>query len=452
MASCLSKDYTYLVFGLARIGIATSKFFEKYGYNFYATDDNEETIKRLDVSDKHKIYDYKKIIKDVDFIVLSQGVHVQNHPNDVVKLAQKHNVELISDVDIFYNFIQQRADNNDKKIIAITGTNGKSTTTALTAHILNKTGHKAIACGNIGVAVLADEVSIDDYDFFVVEMSSTNLYLSGHTTFDCGCLLNITEDHIEYHGSMESYAAAKEKCVSFSKIAVVCVDDDYTKAIAERNKNVVYVSKKCVLKSGFSWAGDVFYENEQKIEQIKFQNLLGTHNVENILCSCAVCAQFGVSFRAALQAAKTFKTLHHRMEFVREIDGIKFINDSKATNADSTQKALRALAENDIYLIAGGRRKTAGLLGLKDDLQTVKCVFLIGEATESFAEELTKLNKKFVKCGTMQNAIKTAFEEAKKNNTCGNKIVLLSPVCSSWDQYLCFEERGEDFCKTVNQL
>lgn len=452
MKSCLSKDFTYLVFGLARIGIATSKFFEKYGYNFYATDDNEEAIKGLEVDEKHKIYDYKKIIKDVDFIVLSQGVHVQNHPHKIVELARKNGIELISDVDIFYNHIQQRADKNDKKIIAITGTNGKSTTTALTAHILNTTGHKAIACGNIGLAVLANEVSIDDYDFFVVEMSSTNLHLTGYTTFDCGCLLNVTEDHIEYHGTMESYAAAKEKCVSCSKIAVVCMDDDYTKAIAERHDNVVRVSKNGVLKSGFSWADDVFYENEQKIEQIKFQNLLGTHNVENILCSCAVCAQFGVDFRAALQAAKTFTTLHHRMEFVREIDGIKFINDSKATNADSTQKALQALADNDIYLIAGGRRKTAGLLALKDDLQAVKCVFLIGEAVESFAEELNKLNKKFVKCGTMQKAVKIAFEEAKQDKSEKNKIVLLSPVCSSWDQYSCFEERGEDFCKVVNVI
>lgn len=452
MQSCLSKDYTYLVFGLARIGVATSKFFEKHGYNFYATDDNTDAIKQLEVDEKHKIYDYNNIMQEVDFLVLSPGVHVQNHPHKIVKLAQKNGVKLISDVDIFYNHIQRRADWKDKKIIAITGTNGKSTTTALTAHILNATGHKAIACGNIGVAVLADEVDIDKYDFFVVEMSSTNLHLSGHTTFDCGCLLNITEDHIEYHGSMESYAAAKEKCVSLSKIAVVCVDDDYTKAIAERNNNVVQVSKNGILRSGFSWAGDVFYENEQKIEQIKFQNLLGVHNVENILCSCAVCAQFGVDFQAALQAAKTFTTLHHRMEFVREIDGIKFINDSKATNADSTQKALRALAENEIYLIAGGRRKTAGLLALKDDLRNVKCVFLIGEAVESFAEELNKLNKKFVKCGTMQDAVKAAFEEAKNDKSEADKIVLLSPVCSSWDQYSCFEERGEDFCKNVNQL
>ena len=452
MASRLSKEFTYLVFGLARSGIAASKFFEKNGYNFYATDDNEEAIKGLEVDEKHKIYDYNNIMREVDFVVLSPGVHVQNHPHKIVELARKNGVELISDVDIFYNHIQQRADKNDKKIIAITGTNGKSTTTALTAHILNKTGHKAIACGNIGLAVLADEVDIDKYDFFVVEMSSTNLHLSGHTTFDCGCLLNITEDHIEYHGSMESYAAAKEKCVSCSKIAVVCVDDDYTKAIAERHDNVVQVSKNGILKSGFSWADDTFYADKTKIEQIKFQNLLGTHNVENILCSCAVCAQFGVDFRTALQAAKTFTTLHHRMEFVREINGIKFINDSKATNADSTQKALRALADNDIYLIAGGRRKTAGLLALKDDLRAVKCVFLIGEAVESFAEELNKLNKKFVKCGTMQNAVKAAFEEAKKDNSEKNKIVLLSPVCSSWDQYSCFEERGEDFCKNVNQL
>lgn len=452
MASCLSKEFTYLVFGLGRSGIATSKFFEKNGYNFYATDDNEETIKRLEVDEKHKIYDYNNIMREVDFLVLSPGVHVQNHPHKIVELAQKNGVKLISDVDIFYNYIQTRADKNNKKIIAITGTNGKSTTTALTAHILNKTGHKAIACGNIGLAVLADEVDIDKYDFFVVEMSSTNLHLSRHTTFDCGCLLNVTEDHIEYHGTMESYVAAKEKCVSCSKIAVVCVDDDYTKTIAERHDNVVRVSKNCLLESGFSWADDTFYADKTKIEQIKFQNLLGTHNVENILCSCAVCTQFGVDFRAALQAAKTFTTLHHRMEFVREIDGIKFINDSKATNADSTQKALRALADNDIYLIAGGKRKTAGLLALKDDLQAVKCVFLIGEAVESFAEELNKLNKKIVKCGTMQNAVKTALEEAKRDKSEKNKIVLLSPVCSSWDQYSCFEERGEDFCKNVNQL
>ena len=452
MASCLSKDFTYLVFGLGKSGIATSKFFEKNGYNFYATDDNEEAIKQLEVDEKHKIYDYSNIMQDVDFVVLSQGVHVQNHTHKIVELAKKNGVELISDVDIFYNHIQQRADKNDKKIIAITGTNGKSTTTALTAHILNETGHKAIACGNIGLAVLADKVDIEKYDFFVVEMSSTNLHLTGHTTFDCGCLLNITEDHMEYHGTMKNYAAAKEKCVSCSKIAVVCVDDDYTKTIAERNNNVVRVSKNDILENGFSWTDDTFYVNKTKIEQTKFQNLLGVHNVENILCSCAVCAQFGVDFRAALQVAKTFTTLHHRMEFVREIDGIKFINDSKATNADSTQKALRALTENDIYLIAGGKRKTAGLLALKDDLRAVKCVFLIGEAVESFAEELKKLNKKFVKCGTMENAVKAAFEEAKKDKSEKNKIVLLSPVCSSWDQYSCFEGRGEDFCKIVNEL
>lgn len=452
MASCLSKDYTYLVFGLARIGVATSKFFEKHGYNFYATDDNTDAIKQLEVDEKHKIYDHEKIIKNVDFVVLSQGVHVQNHPHKIVELAKKNGVELISDVDIFYNYIQTRADKNDKKIIAITGTNGKSTTTALTAHILNETGHKAIACGNIGLAVLADKVDIDKYDFFVVEISSTNLHLSNYTTFDCGCLLNITEDHIEYHGSMESYAAAKEKCVSCSKIAVVCVDDDYTKTIADRHANVVMVSKNGVLESGFSWADDTFYADKIKVEQIKFQNLLGTHNVENILCSCAVCAQFGVDFQVALQAAKTFTTLHHRMEFVREIDDIKFINDSKATNADSTKKALRALTENDIYLIAGGKRKTAGFLELHDDLGSVKCVFLIGDATESFAGELNRLKKKFVKCGTMQNAVKAAFEEAKKDKSEKNRIVLLSPVCSSWDQYSCFEERGEDFCKIVNEL
>ena len=290
-------------------------------------------------------------------------------------------------------------------------------------------------------------------------MSSYNLFLSQTARFDCGVLLNITEDHLEYHGTMENYADAKMKVISKSNDAVFCIDSDECKQAANDArygrliKRSSIVSVEEVLKKGFSWQDNVFYFDAKPIFEGAFQNLIGRHNVENILCAVACVYVFEKEFSKIFDAIKSFQGLRHRMQFVRTLDGVDFINDSKGTNADSTQKALQAYAGDCVYLIAGGQRKSAGFLFLKDDLASVKCVFLIGEATDSFAEELDDLGVKYKKCETMDVAVKMAFQQAKEEKNEGrNRVVLLSPLCASWDQYKSFEERGNDFIKIVDGL
>lgn len=468
--SCLSKNNVYLVFGTGITGVATIRFLQKQGLTFYVADDNTNNLQNLNIDGKKideslKIYQLNEQTlrdKKINFLILSPSIHAQNNPHSSVMLAQKLKIEIIADIDLFYEHITlyNKKNNTNKQIVSITGTNGKSTTTALTAFLFNQMGKKAVACGNIGLNVLS--LDIEKYDYFIVEMSSYNLYLMKYTKFTSGVLLNITEDHLEYHGTMENYANAKARSLEQSNIAVVAVDDNYTQKIAERcinnngNGTVVCVSTKQVLNNGWSWRDGVFYHNGEKVFEGVFQNLLGVHNVENILCSVACVVETlkiagEQQIKDIFETIKLFTGLPHRMQVVKTIDDIEFINDSKATNADSTQKALQALKDADIYLIAGGQRKTAGFLALKNDLQNVKCVFLIGTATDSFAEELETLGIKYQKCQNMQNAVKNAFNVAKTTSM-KKKIVLLSPLCASWDQYKNFEERGDDFVLNVKLL
>lgn len=475
--SCFDKTKRYLIFGTGITGKGMAYFCQKNGLRFYITDDNNEKLKNLknvlgdkkendikqyDILEEQKIYDYtlEKIAeKKIDFLLLSPAVHAQNQPHKIVIMAQKLGIKIVPDIDLLYAYLQEYNKQNhcDKKIVAITGTNGKSTTTAIVEHILKTLGKRAIMCGNNQTNCLVPDV--EKYDFFIVEMSSYNLFLSQTARFDCGVLLNITEDHLEYHGTMENYADAKMKVISKSNDAVFCVDSEWCKKIAydikysQIIKNCRIVSVENVLKKGFSWKNDILYLNAKSIFEGEFPNLKGRHNVENILCAVACVYNFEKDFSKIFEAIKSFQGLKHRMQFVRAIDDIEFINDSKGTNADSTQKALQAYVSDDVYLIAGGQRKSAGFLFLKDDLASVKCVFLIGDATESFAEELDNLGVKYKKCGTMDVAVKMAFKQAKEARTTNKKkVVLLSPLCASWDQYKSFEARGEDFIKIVNGL
>ena len=185
----------------------------------------------------------------------------------------------------------------------------------------------------------------------------------------------------------------------------------------------------------------------------EFPNLKGSHNNQNIVVAVGITHFCGVDFKQAFEAVKTFQGLEHRLQLIKTIEGIEFVNDSKGTNANSTEQALKAYKNYDVYLIAGGRRKEEGFLTLKPYLACVKCVFLIGEATESFAKELDELGIKYVKCGTMDVAVKKAFKMAKNNvNNNKKRVVLLSPLCASFDQYKSFEERGDNFCKIVDGI
>ena len=467
--ACLSNKNTYLVFGIGITGKAVVNFLQQQKLHFYVANDDIDALRNFNLDEKLKIYDLNEQSlrqKGINFLILSPSVHAQDNPHKAVLLAKKLGVQIIPDIDLFYEHVilYNQTHNTDKKIIAITGTNGKSTTTVLTAFLFNQIGKSAIACGNTGLNALS--VDVDKYDYFVVEMSSYNLFLMKHARFDSGVLLNITKDHLEYHGNMENYIDAKIKAIKQAEKKVLCIDSEYTKNAIEKITNskedkneVVCVSKMQILKNGWSWQDDTYYYNGVKIFTGSFQNLPGLHNVENIICSIACVAETlgvnnDVSFiKKIFEKVSLFNGLPHRLQFIRTIDSVDFVNDSKATNADSTQKALQAFNEADIYLIAGGRRKTEGFLSLKNDLKNVTCVFLIGEASDSFAEELNILNIKYIKCQNMRNAVKNAFNMAKQFlNVSKKKTVLLSPLCASFDQYNSFEERGQDFIQIVNAI
>lgn len=465
----INFDKTFLIFGCGITGQSAVLFCKRHNLKFYITDDDEEKLKNIKIKDealeeKYKIYHYdEEKLKNIDYLLLSPSIHCQYNPHNIVILANKLNIEIIADIDLFYCYLinYNKHNNTNKKLICITGTNGKSTTTALTAYLLNQFNLKSIACGNIGLNVLT--LNIEKIDYFIVEMSSYNLYLMKYVIFDISILLNITEDHIFYHGNMENYVNAKEKAVLNSKQSIVCIDDDCTTKIVEKNtsSNITTIAIKHkntdILSCDYFFNQNSFFKNNNMIYSGIFFNLPGNHNIQNIFCSVVCCFNIltyknkDIKIADIFEKVKTFKGLKHRIQFVDNIDGVDFYNDSKGTNADSTQKALQSFQDRPIYLIAGGQRKTAGFLFLKNDLKNVRCVFLIGEAENSFANELNQMNIDYVKCDIMKKAMINAFTMAKKDNLL-QPVILLSPLCASWDQYSNYEERGEDFIKIVDDF
>lgn len=474
--TCFNKEKTYLIFGTGTTGQATAYFCIKHNLNFYITDDNSEKLKSLTkvinptngdivkINEEAKIYnintenEYLFSKYHINFIILSPSIHAQYKPHFIVLMAKKHKIEIIADIDLLYCYIKQKKQEQETKLVAITGTNGKSTTTSLTAFILNQNNIPSIACGNIGLNPLF--IEFEKYKALIIEMSSYNLYLLKYAKFYCGALLNITEDHLNYHKTMKAYCFAKYKAIKNAKIKIICIDDLFTKLLFYRKlflkwllkkEEIILISKNKVLKHGLSWEKNMFFLDKQHILDIKFDNLAGTHNIENILSSTAVASVFGVSYLKSLQNTKNFAGLPHRIQLVRTVKNIDFINDSKATNANSTQKALQVFKNRKIFLIAGGQRKTDGFLSIKEYLSPIECVYLVGNASDSFSKELVKLKIKHKICNTIPNAVKTAFIDAKQHSNT-HPVVLLSPLCASWDQYANFEERGEDFIEIVNKI
>ena len=297
---CFDDSKTYLIFGTGITGRSAISFCQKHNLKFFVADDKKENLKKLEVEgqkigEERKLYKWNdKILREakIDFLVLSPSVHTQKDKHKIVELAEEIGIEIIADIDLFYCFLQSfnQRHGTHKQIIGITGTNGKSTTTALVAHIFNQLGENAVACGNIGLNYLS--LDVEKYELFVAEMSSYNLCLMKYAKFDCGCLLNITEDHLEYHGTMEKYVEAKERIIFDSKKSVVCIDDNFCQALFNRANNqglsCIEVSKNQVLNNGLYWKDNQFYMDGRQVYQGVYKNLLGLHNVENILCAVAV--------------------------------------------------------------------------------------------------------------------------------------------------------------------
>jgi UDP-N-acetylmuramoylalanine--D-glutamate ligase len=445
------------VLGLGLSGIASARALEAGGANVFAWDDKENgradaLAAGLTLTDLSSA-DWSHFAA----LVLAPGIPLTHpKPHWAVKKAREAGIEVIGDVELFF---RERAKHKAPgKVVVITGTNGKSTTTALTAHLLEAAGKRVALGGNIGNAVLDLEPFAPDLTY-VIELSSFQIDLAPSVAPDAAALLNITPDHLDRHGTLENYARIKAQV--FTKLgpgatAVVGVDDEPSRAVADALKGPFAVKRVAVgrpVKTGV-WADQrVLHETEDgkelaQVDLAGIGSLRGAHNWQNAAFAYALARSQGLSATAISPGLQSFAGLSHRMEQVAKRGKVLFVNDSKATNADAAGKALASFT--DIYWIIGGRPKEGGLAGLEPFFPRIVRAYLIGEAADAFARQLGSAVA-HIYCGTLDQAVATATADAGRSSA-EEPVVLLSPACASYDQFANFEKRGEAFRAIVMSL
>jgi len=443
------------LFGLGGSGLATAKALQAGGAHVVCFDDNEArctaaTADGLQVQDLRDL-DWSQVVA----LVLAPGVPLTHPaPHWSVDLARDAGVEIIGDVELFCR--ERRKQCPEAPLIAITGTNGKSTTTALIAHLLRTLGLDVQMGGNIGTPVLELETPRPGRHY-VIECSSYQIDLAPTLDATVGIHMNLSPDHLDRHGTLENYAAIKERLVAGAKVVIVGVDDRLSSAIADRlelaRKPVCRIAGERELPSGiFAHHGRLIEAHDGAQSEVALlagiDSLRGDHNGQNAAAAFACLRALELPAARIADAMKTFPGLHHRMEVVARQGRTLFINDSKATNADA---AARALASFDrIYWIAGGRAKAGGISSLDEYFPRIAKTFLIGEAAGDFAKTLEG-RVPYAISGTLAQAVRDAAGEAAEDDA-KEIAILLSPACASFDQYANFEVRGAAFVDAVRAL
>ncbi|MBX5157766.1 MULTISPECIES: UDP-N-acetylmuramoyl-L-alanine--D-glutamate ligase [unclassified Rhizobium] len=449
------KDRKVALFGLGGSGFATARALVSGGAEVTAWDDNPDSVAKaaaegIRTEDLHTIDWSQQAL-----FVLSPGVPLTHpKPHWTVDLARAAGVDIVGDVELFVR--ERRAHAPDCPFIAITGTNGKSTTTALIAHILKSSGYDTQLGGNIGTAVLTlDPPKAERY--YVVECSSYQIDLAPTLNPSAGILLNLTPDHLDRHGTMQHYADIKERLVAGSDVAIVGVDDSHSALIADRveraDVKVVRISRRSVVASG------IYAEGSRLIQaaggaMLPFadldgiQTLRGSHNAQNAAAAVAACLAVGISADDIRTGLASFPGLKHRMQPVGQRGRVVFVNDSKATNADAAAPALSSY--DRIYWIAGGLPKAGGITTLAPYFPRIAKAYLIGEAAAEFAATLGEAAPYEIS-GTLERAVAHAAADAERDESSAS-AVMLSPACASFDQYKNFEVRGDAFVGHVAAL
>jgi len=449
------KGKSVALFGLGGSGLATALALAAGGADVTAWDDNPASVENASAAGV-KTGDLRALDwSALDALVLSPGVPLTHpKPHWSADLARAAGVEVIGDVELFVR--ERRAHAPDCPFVAITGTNGKSTTTALIAHILKASGRDTQLGGNIGTAVLTLDPPKAGR-FYVVECSSYQIDLAPTLNPSAGILLNLTPDHLDRHGSMQHYADVKERLVAASDTAIVSTDDSFCTMIADRvertGTKVVRISKRNVLADGiFADGARLMLARGGTTRQIAdlsaIQTLRGGHNAQNAAAAVAACLAVGVGEAEIRAGLASFPGLKHRMQPVGRRGGALFVNDSKATNADAAAPALSSFER--IYWIAGGVPKEGGISSLGGFFPKIAKAYLIGEAAPAFAATLGEVVP-FEIAGTLERAVADAAADAEKDAN-GGIAVLLSPACASFDQYKNFEVRGDAFVRHVAAL
>ncbi len=450
------------VFGLGGSGLVSASALLAGGADVVGYDDSADSVAKanaagIPIADLHGV-DWSKL----KALVLAPGVPLTHpSPHWSVQLAQKAGVPVIGDIELFCR--ERRRLAADAPFVAITGTNGKSTTTALVAHLAASAGLDAQLGGNIGIAILSlkpPQTASKPPRVHVIECSSYQIDLAPSLDPSVGILINLSQDHLDRHGTMAHYAAVKERLVAgvpAKGTAIVGVDDEWCRAIADRlaqsGGRVVRISVRHPLTDG------IYVEDRRIMRAIAGQatpiagiggigSLRGQHNAQNAACASAAALALGLSHEAIQAGLRSFPGLAHRMEEVGRRGSVLFVNNSKATNANSTAQAL--VCFDDIFWIAGGKPKTGGIESLREFFPRIRKAYLIGEAAVEFAATLGDAAPHEI-TGTLDKAVAAAAHDAGMS-TAREPVVLLSPACASFDQYRNFEVRGDAFRNLVQAL
>lgn len=425
----------YAVLGLARSGLAACEALIASGAGVTAWDDREAARDEAmalgaDIGDPLQID-----LTGFAGVVVSPGVPLNRHP--IAAHAREAHVPVIGDVELF---AEARADLPPHRVVGITGTNGKSTVTALVTHMLETAGLPALMGGNIGLPILArDPLAANDRGagVYVLELSSYQIDLTHSLACDVAVLTNITPDHLDRYDGFEGYVASKARLFNLQhrdQVAVVAADDDPSKMIAGHINHRLYrVSAKDI----------------DPADQARWPALQGPHNAQNAVCAIAVCRVLGLDDDEIERGLATFTSLPHRMEWIGEARGANWYNDSKATNAASAAPALAAFPpapDQRLHWIAGGQAKGDGLAACRPWFGHVKRAYLIGEATDEFAREIGDAIS-VDRAATLDTAVAHAAKAVQPGD-----VVLLSPACASFDQYKDYEDRGDRFRALVQAL
>jgi len=446
------------LFGLGASGLASASALLAGGADVVAFDDSEQTIEKaraagIPVADLRHV-DWSRIAA----LVLAPGVPLTHPaPHWTVGLARNAAVEVIGDIELFCR--ERRRVAPHAPFIAITGTNGKSTTTALVAHLLKSANYDVQLGGNIGTAILSLEPPAPGR-VHVIECSSFQIDLAPSLDPSIGILLNVTEDHLDRHGTIAEYAAIKERLVAGVQrdgTAIAGVDDNWCQAVADRigraGKRIERISVRRPLSDGLYVEGDQVMRaaggTARAIVHIGgIGSLRGLHNAQNAAAATAAGLALGLAPETIQKGLVSFPGLAHRMEQVGRKGNVLFVNDSKATNADAAARALASFT--DIFWIAGGKAKSGGITSLAGYFPRIRKAYLIGEAAGPFAGTLQG-KVPFVVAGTLDRAVELAAQDAEAAGL-AEPVVLLSPACASYDQFRNFELRGAAFRDAVKTL
>lgn len=456
----LSKK-TVLILGAGKTGLSAAKFLKDKASKILISDSNqisketEAELKSLQKNSNIEIEfgnNSERFLKQANLVVISPGI---SPFTEIVQKIHGLEIPIIADIELAGSFIK-------KPKIAVTGTNGKTTTTLLIAHVLQKSGKKAISCGNIGKPIL-DVIEEDNLiDFYVIEASSYQIFYSPTFSADIAICLNITPDHLDWHRTLEHYIESKKKLFNQQKTnswSILNLQDNVLKNFTPKT-NVFYFSCEPILKTKFSniaFIEDNILKLKNKDKLYNLTNkynlkIIGNHNIENALASAACAYISNTNISDIKHGLETFEGVEHRLEFVRYLNNKEFYNDSKATNPESTIKAIEAINAykhgKKITLILGGRDKHTDLTQMINIIKKyVQNVIIYGESRDRFAHELNKNH--FNKEIRIVNNINEAITEALNSNT---NIVLFSPACASFDMFKNYEERGRIFKEIVSKL